>query len=160
EFRHNASRAERITQLHNDRLKGSPEPTTFFQMARVADELEAQGRHAIDRAEPAIAYPKLPAASPWGSRSSWAAAAVPAGYLVCRARGRTVRDRGRLGGPIGDRDSSSRAVAGPRCRYEIRSRGSCDGQGGASGFDPRDGGSARASFGLWPSGGTETQSSE
>jgi hypothetical protein len=67
EFVNNSSQAERIAQLHNDRLR-QREPTTFFQMARVAEELEAQGRHAIDRA--AVEYPRLPAASPWAAARS------------------------------------------------------------------------------------------
>jgi hypothetical protein len=61
------TKAEKLAAYLNDQrlLRQPAQPTTFFQMQHVADELEAQGRHSADATKPATQYPALPEGSPW-----------------------------------------------------------------------------------------------
>jgi hypothetical protein len=68
EFRNNASQAERIAQFHNDKLRsGDRAGTTYFDQARVSQELENSGRFRAEAHHsgeaPSVQYPA--AAGPW-----------------------------------------------------------------------------------------------
>jgi hypothetical protein len=72
EFRNNASPADKIAQLHNDRLRaGDHAPTTRHQMANQGVDLDLNGGQApggyVMGSEPSAHWPALPPGSPWGN---------------------------------------------------------------------------------------------
>ena len=72
EFRNNASPADKIAQLHNERLRaGDHAPTTMHQMANRGVDFNLAtpsigGDNYVTGSEPEAHWPRLPEGNPWG----------------------------------------------------------------------------------------------
>jgi hypothetical protein len=90
DFLNNASPAERIAQLHNERRlrQGDQPPWTFFAQSQVGRRLDGSSNYEAERdlvvagESAATLYPRLPDSSPWSGAGAQVPPEEPLGVAI------------------------------------------------------------------------------